>query len=147
MGADGLKEVSTQSVLAANYLLSKIDTSAYAIPFNKAQPRKHEFVASAQPLKSKAEVAASDVAKALLDEGFHAPTMYFPLIVDEALMIEPTETESVEEIDRYASTLNRITEKAVKNPSSVKGCPMNTSISRLDEVKASHPLTMRLKWS
>jgi glycine dehydrogenase subunit 2 len=146
MGRDGLKKVSEQSVLSANYLLKKIDQSNYYLPYNSTIPRKHEFVVSVTPLKEKTGVTAMDIAKALLDRGIHAPTIYFPPIVEEALMIEPTETETVEDLDRLAESLNEISQIAKTNPESIKKGPKKTSIGRLDEVKASHPLTMKLNW-
>jgi glycine dehydrogenase subunit 2 len=107
----------------------------------------HEFVVSASQLKKKTGASAGDVAKAILDSGMHSPTTYFPLIVPEALMVEPTETESVENLEAYASTLNKISKLASDNPSAVKDSPKNTSVGRLDEYKASHPSSMILNWN
>lgn len=149
LGADGLRKVSEQSVLASNYLLKKLDSDAYSLPYAQSTPRKHEFVVSCQPLKNKVEVRAMDIAKSLLDEGVHAPTTYFPLIVDEALMVEPTETEPFENLDRYAGILNGIASVARSDPTSrskIMQAPSNTSVGKLDEVKASHPATMALNW-
>jgi glycine dehydrogenase subunit 2 len=84
------------------------------------------------------------VAKALLDYGVHSPTVYFPLIVDEALMIEPTETETIESLDGYAEALNLLYERLMKGE--LDDEPKNTSVGRIDEVKASHPLTLKVKW-
>jgi glycine dehydrogenase subunit 2 len=109
-------------------------------------PRKHECVFSAKPLKNETGVSALNIAKRLLDYGLHAPTIYFPLIVEEALMIEPTETFEKEELDRFADAVQKICEEAYKNPETVLKAPHNTSVSRLDEVKASHPKTMALSW-
>jgi len=107
MGRDGLKKSSELAVLASNYLLSKLDKTYYPISHDKDIMRKHEFVVSSKPLLEKG-VRALDVAKKILDEGMHAPSIYFPLIVNEAIMIEPTETEPIEELDKYAEVLNRI---------------------------------------
>jgi len=91
-------------------------------------------------------LSARDVAKRLLDYGVHSPTTYFPLIVDEALMIEPTESMEKEELDRFFEALKKISDEAYSNPDLVKNAPYNASVTRLDEVKASHPKTMILSW-
>ncbi|MCL4518839.1 MAG: aminomethyl-transferring glycine dehydrogenase subunit GcvPB [Thaumarchaeota archaeon] len=147
LGGSGLKTASEQSVLASNYLLSLLDKESYSMPFSSRFPRKHEFVVSSSPLKKKTGVTAGDVAKAILDSGKHSPTTYFPLIVNEALMIEPTETETVENLQEYADTMNRISEDALSDSKQVLGSPKNTAIGRLDELKASHPMTMVLNWN
>ncbi|MGI0091949.1 MAG: aminomethyl-transferring glycine dehydrogenase subunit GcvPB, partial [Nitrososphaerales archaeon] len=110
LGREGLKSVSEQAVLASNYLLSLLDGEAFSTPYSVGVPRKHEFVVSASPLKKKTGVSAGDVAKAILDFGMHSPTTYFPLIVNEALMVEPTETEPLENLEAYAKALNKISE-------------------------------------
>ena len=135
-GADGLREVSQRAVLNSNYLKSRV-TGAYEMPF--AQLRKHEFVVSAKKLAREKGVHATDVAKALLDRGFMSPTVYFPSLVEEALMVEPTETESKETLDRYAAALLEI---ASADPEETKGSPRNTSISRVDEVYAAKELIL-----
>ena len=144
LGAEGLNQVSNHAVLASNYLLSKIDKSLYNLVGDKKRPRKHEFVISPNS-NSNVKVSALDVGKALLDYGVHSPTMYFPINVPEALMIEPTETESMESLDNYADVLNEIGAKLLKG-SSKKLLPENTAVGRLDEVKASHPQTIKLNW-
>lgn len=146
LGGEGLKEVSEQAVLSSNYLHSLIDPKFYSTPFAAKTPKKHEFVVSTSPLKRMTGVAASDVAKAILDTGQHAPTTYFPLIVPEALMIEPTETEPLENLVEYAEALNEIGRTAQTDKTKILGAPMNTSTGRLDEFKASHPSTMMLNW-
>jgi glycine dehydrogenase subunit 2 len=146
LGKDGLKSVSEQAVLASNYLLSLLDKDAFSTPYSPKTPRKHEFVVSASPLKKRTGVSAGDVAKAILDQGMHSPTTYFPLIVAEALMVEPTETEAVENLEAYARALNEIASSASSNRESVIDSPKNTSIGRLDEYKASHPASMVLNW-
>jgi glycine dehydrogenase subunit 2 len=98
-------------------------------------------------LKKKTGVSAGDVAKAILDGGMHSPTTYFPLIVPEALMVEPTETESLENLEAYAKILNDIATRSYSNKDSVLDSPKNTSIGRLDEYRASHPATMVLNWN
>jgi glycine dehydrogenase subunit 2 len=141
LGADGLDDVSSLAVLAANYLLRSLSPEAYALAHGKGLRRKHEAVVS---VRSKLQGGGMKVAKAILDYGMHSPTVYFPLIVDEALMIEPTETETVEEIDEYAALLNRIFNELEEGK--LEDAPRNTSVGRIDEVKASHPLTVKVKW-
>jgi glycine dehydrogenase subunit 2 len=147
MGFDGLKEAAEVSVLNANYMMKKLrNVKGLMLPYDKEKPRKHEFVISAKPLKNETGVSALNVAKRLLDFGLHAPTIYFPFIVDEALMIEPTETFEREELDRFVDALRRICEEAYTNPQNLLTAPHNAAVSRLDEVKASHPRTMALSW-
>jgi glycine dehydrogenase subunit 2 len=147
LGFEGLKEAAEVSVLNANYLMKKLKgIRGLTVPYNSEKPRKHECVLSAKPLKNDTGVSALNIAKRLLDYGLHAPTIYFPLVVDEALMIEPTETFEKEELDRFVETLQKICEEAYTNPQTVLKAPHNTAVSRLDEVKASHPRTMALSW-
>jgi len=133
LGGPGLTEVSELAVLNANYLKVKL-SGAYEIGFDR--PCKHEFVVSAAKQKEYG-IRASDIAKKLLDYGIHAPTVYFPLIVQEALMIEPTETESKEGLDRLAEVLSTIANLAVENPESIREAPVSTPVSRLDEALAA----------
>lgn len=138
MGAEGLAEVAEAAVVNANYLMKKLQKiSGFEVKFCPEGPCKHEFVLSAEPLKRQTGVTARDVAKRLLDYGTHAPTYYFPPIVPEALMIEPTETEPKEELDAFVGIMQRISEEAFKTPERVRGAPRNTAVGRLDEVKAS----------
>jgi glycine dehydrogenase subunit 2 len=130
-GPDGLRRVSENAVLNANYLLSRVK---HILPVPQGDRCMHEFVASASRLKADKGVSAMDVAKRLLDFGFHAPTVYFPLTVKEAVMVEPTETESKETLDAFAETLFRITEES---PELLHEAPHTTSISRPDEVQAA----------
>jgi glycine dehydrogenase subunit 2 len=147
LGFEGLKEVAEVSVLNANYLMKKLKAiKGLTLPYNSEKARKHECVFSAKPLKNETGVSALNIAKRLLDYGLHAPTIYFPLIVDEALMIEPTETFEKEELDRFAEAMRKICEEAYTTPETVLKAPHNTAVSRLDEVKASHPKTMVLSW-
>jgi len=133
MGGDGLKEASEIAVLNSNYMKKKIlDSKKYEMPYK--QLRKHEFVLSCEKLKQEKQVTAKDVAKRLLDYGLHPPTVYFPLIVKEALMIEPTETESKKDLDKYIEALIKI---ADENPDIVKNAPNNVSVKRVDEVGAT----------
>jgi glycine dehydrogenase subunit 2 len=147
LGREGLEEVAEVSTLNANYLMKKLkDVKGLTLPYDSKKPRKHECVFSAKPLKEETGVSALNVAKRLLDYGFHAPTTYFPQIVDEALMIEPTETVEKEEIDRFVQVMHKISGEAYTNPETLLKAPHNTAVSRLDEVKASHPRTMTLSW-
>jgi glycine dehydrogenase subunit 2 len=147
LGSAGLKTASEQAVLASNYLLSLLDKDSYSLPYSLGTPRKHEFVVSFMPLKHKTGVTAGEVAKAILDSGNHSPTTYFPLIVHEALMIEPTETETLESLENYARVLNEIAKDAFGDREKILGAPHNTSIGKLDEQKGSHPRTMILNWN
>ncbi|MEA2090307.1 MAG: aminomethyl-transferring glycine dehydrogenase subunit GcvPB [Thermoproteota archaeon] len=147
LGAEGLKEAAEVSVLNANYLMKKLsEIKGCTLPYYQKQPRKHECVFSTKNIAKQSGVRAFDVSKRLLDYGVHAPTMYFPLIVDEAMMIEPTESYEKEELDRFIEIMKKISEEAYTNPDAVLGAPQNTAISRLDEAKASHPRTMALSW-
>ncbi len=134
-------KVAEDAVLNAKWLQKRIE-QFLTIPY--PENTMHEFVASAKQLKTEYSVTALDIAKALLDNNFHAPTMYFPLIVSEALMIEPTETETLETLEKFADTLKQIVEEAKKNPEKIKQAPTKTPIKRPDEVKAArNPI---LKW-
>jgi len=138
-GAEGLRAVSETAVLNANYLLSRVK---HILPVPQGDRCMHEFVASAVRLKKETGVSAMDVAKRLLDYGFHAPTVYFPLTVPEAMMIEPTETESKETLDRFAETLARIIQES---PDMLHEAPHAMPISRPDEVQAARKPV--LKWN
>ena len=140
LGAEGLREVSETAVLNANYIASRLK-DIYAMPYNRIC--MHECVFSAD-LQMKNGVSALDIAKRLLDFGYHPPTIYFPLIVHEAIMIEPTECESLETLDEFIEIMRTIATEADINPEMVKGAPYTTVISRLDEVSAAR--TPILKW-
>jgi glycine dehydrogenase subunit 2 len=137
LGPDGLRQVAEDAVLNANYLRARIQ-DAYDVPH--AGPCMHEFVASARTLRRTKKISAMDVAKRLLDFGFHAPTVYFPLVVPEALMIEPTETESRETLNAFADTLRRI---AGEDAAFLQQSPHTLPISRPDEVKAAKEPVLR----
>jgi len=147
MGARGLREAAELSVINTNYLISLLrSVDSYSLEYAPERPRKHEVVLSASPLKSSTGVTAEDIAKGLLDRGFYAPTMYFPLIVGEALMVELTDTETKEGIEAYARALMEIAEEARKDPDKAKMWPTNTSVSRVNTVKANHPKTVTPTW-
>jgi glycine dehydrogenase subunit 2 len=129
-----LKEMSEVAVLNANYLLARLK-DAYDLPFDRLC--MHEFVLSARTLKKEHGVSALDVAKRLMDYDFHPPTIYFPLIVPEALMIEPTETEPKERLDSFVDAMLAIAREAADDPELVKNAPTSRPVRRLDEVKAA----------
>jgi glycine dehydrogenase subunit 2 len=139
LGGSGLKEVSENAVLNANYLLSRVQ---HILPVPHGNRCMHEFVASAATLKKEKGISAMDLAKRLLDFGFHAPTVYFPLTVPEAVMVEPTETESKEMMDAFVETLFRITGESADL---LHEAPHTTKISRPDEVTAARKPVM--KWT
>ncbi len=139
-GPEGLRRVSENAVLNANYLLSRVK---HIFPVPQGDRCMHEFVASASKLKADRGISAMDIAKRLLDYGFHAPTVYFPLIIKEAIMIEPTETESKETLDAFAQALFRISEESAEL---LHEAPHTTAISRPDEVLAARqPLLQRIR--
>jgi glycine dehydrogenase subunit 2 len=141
MGADGLRAVSENAVLNANYILKRLEPHyAAAAP----GPCMHECVVSARRQK-KLGVSAMDIAKRLLDLGFYAPSTYFPLIVEEALMIEPTETESKQTLDAFCDAMIRIAREAEENPSVILEAPVTTPVRRLDQTKAARE--PKLRWS
>ncbi len=147
MGGEGLRRAALNAVVASNYLLAKMRRArGVSLPYGAARPRKHEFVLSLSRLRRETGVRALDVAKRLLDYGFHAPTIYFPLIVDEAFMVEPTESESKNELDRFAEAFERIIAESYENPEMVRGAPYSTSVGRVNEARASHPKTMTPTW-
>jgi len=137
LGPDGLKQVSEHAVLNANYLRARV-TEGYDVPH--AGPCMHEFVASARSILKEKKVKAWDICKRLLDYGFHAPTVYFPLVVSEALMMEPTETESKETLDAFADALLKI---KAEDPELVRGAPYTHVVHRPDEVKAAKEPVLR----
>jgi glycine dehydrogenase subunit 2 len=145
LGTRGLETVGETAVLNTNYLLTKILSSGhFDMPYTKK--RKHEFVLSAKRLVEKTGVRGIDIAKRILDFGIHSPTIYFPQIVEEAIMIEAPETESLEDLDSLALAILSAASEAMLNPEIVRGSPHSTSVSRIDEVKASHPKTIKLRW-
>jgi glycine cleavage system P protein (glycine dehydrogenase) subunit 2 len=141
LGASGLKDVSTLAVLAANYLWKNLDPESFPTSHGNALWRKHEAVVTA---RSEVPGAAMKVAKAILDTGMHSPTVYFPLIVNEALMIEPTESEPLEILDEYAAAMNDIYSRM--KAGTLGDVPKNTSVGKVDEVRASHPTTLKVHW-
>jgi len=143
LGGNGLKQASEIAVLNANYMKEKIiKEQIYDLPFRSL--RKHEFVISCQQLLKEKGIRAMDVAKHLLDNGLHPPTVYFPLIVKEALMIEPTESESKYDLDRYIQTLCKISHE---DPKEVKNAPYHTPVRRVNEVDATKKPVLTWNWN
>jgi glycine dehydrogenase subunit 2 len=144
LGPKGLKRVSENAVINANYLMKKLQAH-YLVPF-KDEYCMHEFVASGKWQKDKTGVKTLDIAKRLLDKGIHAPTIYFPLIVSEAMMIEPTETESKETLDEFIEAMVDIAAEAVNSPETLKEAPLNTPVRRVDDTKAVRELNVKFEW-
>ena len=145
LGADGLAEASETAVLNANYLKARLAegrAGKYA-PVAFERHCMHEFVLSGKPMKRELGVATLDLAKRLLDFGFHPPTVYFPLLVEEALMVEPTETETKESLDAFAEAIEAILAEAETDPEKAKHAPYTTPVRRLDEVKATRKPIVR----
>ncbi len=141
-GGDGLTEVSELAALNANYLASQI-AGAFPLAFADS-PLMHEFVATGEPLKRETGIRAMDVAKRLIDLGYHPSTVYFPLVVDEAMMVEPTETESKQTLDGLAAGFLRAADEARTDPDLLHEAPVTTPVRRLDEARAARHL--RLRW-
>ena len=144
LGADGIREAAGNAVLNANYLLQKLRqdyTPAYDTDC------MHEFVLTLETLKKETGVSAMDIAKGLLDHGIHPPTMYFPLIVHEALMLEPTETESRETLDEAAAVFHQLYEIARRDPEALHAAPRTTPIRRPDETQAARRPVLRYQWN
>jgi len=138
-GPEGLRAIAENAVLNANYLQARLKDT-YPVPYGD-RTCMHEFVAQGK-LAAAPDVRALDISKRLIDHGFHPPTNYFPLIVPEALMIEPTETESRETLDRFAETMLTIAREAVENPQLLHDAPHDSPVRRLDEVKAAKELRL-----
>jgi glycine dehydrogenase subunit 2 len=139
-GGDGLREVSNDAVLAANYLRVRL-ADAFDLPYDRIC--KHEVVFSGRRQKRQHGVSTLDIAKAILDHRIHPPTIYFPLIVEEALMIEPTETESLETLDAFVEIMHGIAEQAIDDPDALRRAPLMTPVGRLDEAAAARRPDLR----
>ncbi|MBA2241165.1 MAG: aminomethyl-transferring glycine dehydrogenase subunit GcvPB [Solirubrobacterales bacterium] len=145
LGGPGIKDASETAVLNARYLLAKLSEGRAGkyLPAAFDEPAMHEFVLSGGPAKKQLGVRTLDIAKRLLDYGFHPPTVYFPLLVDEALMVEPTETETRESLDALAGAIDAILEEAEADPETLRRAPYTTPVRRLDEAAASRKPTVR----
>jgi glycine dehydrogenase subunit 2 len=142
MGADGLRQIAEVAVLNANYVLARL-RDRFDLPYDRLC--KHEFVFSGRRQKHEHGVSTKDMAKRMLDYGFHAPTIYFPLIVEEAIMIEPTETESKRTLDEFIEAMRAIDREAAEQPDLVREAPHATPVRRLDEVRAARQPDLRWK--
>jgi len=141
LGAAGLRDASETAVLNANYLLARLGDVADHLPLAFGRLCMHEFVLSGAPMKRELGIRTLDLAKRLLDHGYHPPTVYFPLLVDEALLIEPTETETRETLDAFADAIRAILEEAREDPEIARHAPYTTPVRRLDEAGAAkHPV-------
>jgi len=146
LGPDGLKAVAETAVLNTNYVLAKVlERSKFELPFSRR--RKHEFVLSAKKINEQTGVRALDIGKRMLDWGLHSPTVYFPQIVEEAMMVEAPETESLRDLDELVEAFVRAGKEAETDPEKLRSAPHHTSVGRIDEVKASHPKTLTLRWN
>lgn len=141
LGKEGLLRVSEYATLNANYLLKELVKAGYT-PAYPSRRASHEFILTLSPEKKAHGISAMDLAKRLLDYGFHAPTTYFPLLVPECLLIEPTETESKEELDNFVQAMKTIKEEAATNPNLLKDAPHTLPVKRLDDVKAARELDL-----
>jgi glycine dehydrogenase subunit 2 len=139
LGSDGLEEASRMALLNANYVKKRLEGS-YHLPF--PQPCMHECVFTDR-FQQKHGVSTLDIAKRLLDYGFHPPTIYFPLVVPGAIMIEPTETETRETLDAFVDAMISIGQEAKENPTFLKGAPYTTPVGRLDEARAARKPVLR----
>lgn len=141
LGREGLERVSEFATLNANYLLARLKAAGLTLAFPKRRA-SHEFIITFKNEAKQYQITALDVAKRLLDYGFHSPTMYFPLLVPECFLIEPTETESKETLDIFVNALIDIMQEAKKDPNILKGAPYHLPVRRLDEVKAARDLDL-----
>jgi glycine dehydrogenase subunit 2 len=139
-GPKGLREVSETAVLHANYMMNKLK-DVYKLPYDRTC--MHEFVLSGEWQKDQHGVRTLDIAKRLLDYGYHAPTVYFPMVVDEAIMIEPTETEPKSTLDEFIEVMRQIAQEAKENPELVTSAPHTTPLKRLDEARAARQPVLR----
>jgi glycine dehydrogenase subunit 2 len=141
LGGEGMRQVAEFATLNANYLMAELRRAGFELAY-PSRRASHEFILTLQKLKDETGVTALDVAKRLLDKGFHAPTMYFPLLVPECLLIEPTETESKETLDAFVAAMSEIADEARRDPELVKSAPHTTPVRRLDEVRAARELDL-----
>jgi len=144
LGAEGMHRVAEFATLNANYLMAELHKAGFTVAFPQRRA-SHEFIVSMKPLKDATGISAMDVAKRLLDKGFHPPTTYFPMLVPECLLIEPTETESKETLDGFVTALKEIRDEAYATPELVKGAPHTMPVRRLDDVKAARELDLTWK--
>jgi glycine dehydrogenase subunit 2 len=139
LGREGMHRVSEFATLNANYLMARLRDKGFDLAF-PSRRASHEFIITLRRQKQAIELTATDVAKRLLDHGFHAPTVYFPLLVPECLLIEPTETESRETLDAFVEAMAAIWDEARADIAKLKGAPYTTPVRRLDDVRAARQL-------
>jgi glycine dehydrogenase subunit 2 len=142
LGREGMRRVADYATLNANYLMRKLEQQGFEVAFPRRRA-SHEFIVTLHRLKDETGVTAMDFAKRLLDKGFHAPTTYFPLLVPECLLIEPTETESKETLDAFAAAMKAVLDEARTDPGLVKQAPHTMPVRRLDDVRAARQLDLR----
>ncbi|HEC12801.1 MAG TPA: glycine dehydrogenase subunit 2 [Acidiferrobacteraceae bacterium] len=141
LGREGMHRVADFATLNANYLMVRLQEEGFELAY-PSRRATHEFIVTLKKLKDETGITAMDVAKRLLDKGYHAPTTYFPLLVPECLLIEPTETESKEELDGFVAAMKEIHDEAYDDADMIKGAPYSTPVRRLDEVKAARELDL-----
>lgn len=144
LGREGMHRVADFATLNANYLAARLKQAGFDLAFPKRRAT-HEFIVTLKKLKDETGVSAMDVAKRLLDKGYHAPTTYFPMLVPECLLIEPTETESKEELDGFVAAMAEIMREAREKPEVVKSAPHHLPVKRLDDVRAARELDLTFK--
>jgi glycine dehydrogenase subunit 2 len=144
LGREGMHRVAEFATLNANYLAAQLAAKGFDLAF-KGRRASHEFIITLKRQKQEIDLTATDIAKRLLDYGFHAPTIYFPLLVPECLLIEPTESEDKDTLDAFVDALVKIWEEAKKDIAYVKGAPYTTPVRRLDDVRAARQLDIRYR--
>jgi len=144
LGSDGMKRVADYATLNANYMKAKLEQAGFEMAY-KSRRATHEFILTLKKEKAETGATAMDFAKRLLDKGYHAPTTYFPLLVPECFLIEPTESESLDELDGFIAAMTEIRQEAVEQPDMVKSAPHNLPVRRLDDVRAARQLDVAWK--
>ncbi|RDD52958.1 MAG: aminomethyl-transferring glycine dehydrogenase subunit GcvPB, partial [Candidatus Korarchaeota archaeon NZ13-K] len=145
LGSEGVRRTAALAVMNANYVRKRLMNCGFDVPYGRDRPCKHEFVISLARLRKETGVRALDFAKALIDRGLHPPTMYFPQVVQECLMIEPTESDSLREIERYIEAMDEIRRLAYERPEEILNAPRRASITRVDESMANRVLWLTWK--
>ncbi|HTA64979.1 MAG TPA: aminomethyl-transferring glycine dehydrogenase subunit GcvPB, partial [Xanthomonadaceae bacterium] len=141
LGREGMPRVAEYATLNANYLAAQLRKRGFTLAYPERRA-SHEFIVTVAPQKKANGITALDFSKSLLDHGIHAPTNYFPLLVPECLLIEPTETESKDTLDRFVVVMKMLLDKSASNPDWMKGAPYTTPVRRLDDVKAAKELDL-----
>jgi glycine dehydrogenase subunit 2 len=144
LGQEGMERVADYATLNANYLMAELKKAGFEMAFPQRRAT-HEFILTLKHEAKEYNVTARDVGKRLLDYGHHAPTTYFPMLVPECLLIEPTETESKETLDAFVDAMSKIRDEAINTPEVVRGAPYTMPVKRLDDVKAARELDLTWK--